>query len=327
MHPTLPLLVATDFPALRRASLDTLQVNLGYKCNQSCLHCHVNAGPNRTEMMDADTVDLLLAVLRERGVKTLDLTGGAPELNPHFRRLVRAARALGMKVIDRCNLTILSEPGQEDLAQFLAHERVEVVASLPCYSATNVDRQRGDGVFERSISGLRALNALGYADADADANAESGLVLNLVYNPQGASLPPPQAALEADYKRELGAHFGIRFNHLFTLTNMPIQRFGSTLVSKGTFQSYMQLLRSAYRSENLDGVMCRSMISVDWQGDLYDCDFNQMLGLHARVNGSARAHLRDLLAHTAQGEAIRVADHCYGCTAGQGSSCGGSLGA
>ena len=325
MHPTLPLLVATDFPALRRASLDTLQVNLGYKCNQSCLHCHVNAGPNRTEMMDADTVDLLLAVLRERGVKTLDLTGGAPELNPHFRRLVRAARAMGLKVIDRCNLTILSEPGQEDLAQFLAHERVEVVASLPCYSAANVDRQRGDGVFERSISGLRALNALGYADADAD--ADSGLVLNLVYNPQGASLPPPQTALEADYKRELGAHFGIRFNHLFSLTNMPIQRFGSTLVSKGTFQSYMQLLKSAYRSENLDGVMCRSMLSVDWQGDLYDCDFNQMLGLRARVNGSARAHLRDLLAHTAQGEAIRVADHCYGCTAGQGSSCGGSLGA
>ncbi len=327
MHPTLPLLAATDFPALRRASLDTLQVNLGYKCNQSCLHCHVNAGPNRTEMMDADTVDLLLAVLCERGVKTLDLTGGAPELNPHFRRLVRAARALGMKVIDRCNLTILSEPGQQDLAQFLADERVEVVASLPCYSAANVDRQRGDGVFERSISGLRALNALGYADADADADADSGLVLNLVYNPQGASLPPPQAALEADYKRELGAHFGIRFNHLFTLTNMPIQRFGSTLVSKGTFQSYMQLLKSSYRSENLDGVMCRSMISVDWQGDLYDCDFNQMLGLRARVNGSARAHLRDLLAHTAQGEAIRVADHCYGCTAGQGSSCGGSLGA
>ena len=327
MHPTLPLLAATDFPALRRASLDTLQVNLGYKCNQSCLHCHVNAGPNRTEMMDADTVDLLLAVLCERGVKTLDLTGGAPELNPHFRRLVRAARALGMKVIDRCNLTILSEPGQQDLAQFLADERVEVVASLPCYSAANVDRQRGDGVFERSISGLRALNALGYADADADADADSGLVLNLVYNPQGASLPPPQAALEADYKRELGAHFGIRFNHLFTLTNMPIQRFGSTLVSKGTFQSYMQLLKSSYRSENLDGVMCRSMLSVDWQGDLYDCDFNQMLGLRARVNGSARAHLRDLLAHTAQGEAIRVADHCYGCTAGQGSSCGGSLGA
>ena len=323
MHPTLPLLVATDFPALRRASLDTLQVNLGYKCNQSCLHCHVNAGPNRTEMMDADTVDLLLAVLRERGVKTLDLTGGAPELNPHFRRLVVSARAMGLKVIDRCNLTILSEPGHEDLAQFLAHERVEVVASLPCYSAANVDRQRGDGVFERSISGLRALNALGYADADAD----SGLVLNLVYNPQGASLPPPQAALEADYKRELGAHFGIRFNHLFTLTNMPIQRFGSTLVSKGTFHSYMQLLRSAYRSENLDGVMCRSMLSIDWQGDLYDCDFNQMLGLRARVNGSARAHLRDLLSHTAQGEAIRVADHCYGCTAGQGSSCGGSLGA
>ena len=319
MHQTLQLLVRTDFPSLARSELGTLQVNLGYKCNQSCLHCHVNAGPNRTEMMDAATVDLVLDVLRAREIKVLDLTGGAPELNEHFRRLVVAARALGVRVIDRCNLTILSEPGQETLAAFLAEHGVEVVASLPCYSVDNVDRQRGEGVFDRSIQGLQALNALGYGAPG------SGLTLNLVYNPQGASLPPPQGALQADYKRELGAHFGIRFNELFALTNMPIQRFGSTLVSKGTFQSYMQLLKGAYRPENLGTVMCSSMLSVDWQGDLYDCDFNQMLGLRARLNGSGQPHLRDLLVHSAVGEPIRVADHCYGCTAGQGSSCGGAL--
>jgi radical SAM/Cys-rich protein len=319
MHPTLHLLASTDFPPIARAQLATLQVNLGYKCNQSCLHCHVNAGPNRTEMMDGPTVDLVIEVLRARAIQVLDLTGGAPELNEHFRRLVVAARQFGVKVIDRCNLTILSEPGQETLAAFLAEQGVEVVASLPCYSVGNVDRQRGEGVFDRSIQGLQALNALGYGLEG------SSLTLNLVYNPQGASLPPPQGALQADYQRELGAHFGIRFNELFALTNMPIQRFGSTLVSKGTFQSYMQLLRGAYRPENLRTVMCNSMVSVDWQGDLYDCDFNQMLGLRARLNGSAQPHLRDLLVHSAVGEAIRVADHCYGCTAGQGSSCGGAL--
>ena len=319
MHATLPLLAATDFPALRRGRLQTLQVNLGYRCNQSCLHCHVNAGPNRTEAMDGATVDLVVEVLRARAIGTLDLTGGAPELNPHFRRLVIAARALGVRVIDRCNLTILSEPGQDDLAEFLAAHGVVVIASLPCYSPANVDRQRGDGVFDRSIAGLRVLNALGYGDE------ASGLVLDLVYNPQGPSLPPPQAALQADYKRELAAHFGIRFNQLLTITNMPIQRFGSTLVSKGQFAGYMQLLKGAYRPENLDTVMCRTLISVDWQGDLSDCDFNQMLGLPARLGGKSRAHLRDLLVHDAQGEAIRIADHCYGCTAGQGSSCGGAL--
>ena len=319
MHDTLPLLAATDFPPLQRERLSTLQVNLGYKCNQSCLHCHVNAGPNRTEAMDGDTIDLVFQVLAARGIGTLDLTGGAPELNPHFRRLVIGARALGVKVIDRCNLTILSEPGQEDLAEFLAAHGVEVVASLPCYSPTNVDRQRGDGVFDRSIAGLRELNALGYGQPG------SGLVLNLVYNAQGPSLPPPQGPLQADYQRELKQHFGIRFNELFALTNMPIQRFGSTLVSKGQFAGYMQMLRGAFQHGNLATVMCRSLLSVDWQGDLYDCDFNQMLGLPARINGRSRAHLRELLAHDAAGTPIRVADHCYGCTAGQGSSCGGAL--
>ncbi len=327
MHDTFPLLATTDFPPLRRLALDTLQVNLGYKCNQSCLHCHVAASPQRTEMMDADTVALVLQVLRARRPATLDLTGGAPELNPHFRHLVHEARALGLRVIDRCNLTILSEPGQEGLAEFLAAEGVEVTASLPCYSPANVDRQRGDGVFERSIGGLRQLNALGYGDP------ASGRVLNLVYNPQGPSLPPPQGPLEADYKRELLLHFGIRFNHLFALTNMPIRRFGSTLLSKGGFHDYMALLRGAYKPENLHTVMCRSLVSVDWQGDLYDCDFNQMLGLSAqlaaggRLPQRARPRLRELLHTDPAGTPIRVADHCYGCTAGQGSSCGGALGA
>ena len=275
--------------------------------------------------MARETIGQVISFMQASGVSILDLTGGAPELNPHFRYLVQRARDMGIRVIDRCNLTILSEPGQEDLADFLAAQGVEVTASLPCYSVANVDRQRGEGVFDRSIAGLQALNALGYGVEG------TGLVLNLVYNPQGAVLPPPQVALQDDYKRELMDHFGIVFNQLYALTNMPIQRFGSTLVSKGEFQSYLQLLKSAYLPGNLDTVMCSSMLSVDWQGDLYDCDFNQMLGLPARLAGSAgsadrgRPHLRDLLAHDAVGQPIRVADHCYGCTAGQGSSCGGAL--
>lgn len=318
MHATLPLLKKIRFPAIDRARLDTLQVNLGYKCNQSCVHCHVNAGPNRTEMMDAATMALIPEVLAARGLATLDLTGGAPELHDGFRDLVRAARAQGVRVIDRCNLTILFEPGQHDLAQFLADQQVEVVASMPCYSAANVDKQRGDGVFDLSIAGLQQLNALGYGQPD------SGLVLNLVYNPQGASLPPDQHALQADYKRELLAHFGIVFNELFALTNMPIQRFGSTLVSKGSFDSYMDLLKNSYQAQNLPGVMCRNTVSVDWQGWLSDCDFNQQLGLPLGNSGLQR-HLRDLLTTSLDGKAIRVAGHCYGCTAGQGSSCGGAL--
>ncbi|WP_332669875.1 arsenosugar biosynthesis radical SAM (seleno)protein ArsS [Aromatoleum sp.] len=317
MHATLPLLQATEFPALRRRTLDTLQVNLGYRCNQSCVHCHVNAGPKRTEMMDADTVALIPAVLAARGLATLDITGGAPEMHGDFRRLVREARALDVRVIDRCNLTILSEPGHEDLAEFLAAGRVEVVASLPCYSAANVDRQRGDGVFERSIAALRRLNALGYGRGTGD------LVLNLVYNPLGPVLPPAQDVLEAAYKRELGAQFGIVFDRLFTLANMPIQRFGSMLISKGQFNDYIRLLKENFAAGNLDNVMCRSLVSVDWQGYLYDCDFNQQLGL--ALPGAGRPHLHDLLSDDLQGRAIRVADHCYGCTAGQGSSCGGAL--
>ncbi|GAB1232555.1 arsenosugar biosynthesis radical SAM protein ArsS [Ferrigenium sp. UT4] len=317
MHATLPLLQATEFPALRRRALEILQVNLGYKCNMSCQHCHVNAGPSRTEMMDAETLALIPQVLAARNLHTLDLTGGAPELHEGFRDLVKAARAQGCKVIDRCNLTILFEPGQQDLAQFLADNKVEIVASLPCYSLENVDKQRGKGTFDKSILALQQLNKLGYGVAG------SGLVLNLVFNPQGAVLPPPQTALEADYKRELFDHFGIVFNQLLAIANMPIQRFGSMLISKGQFNDYMRLLHENFAAANLDTVMCRNLVSVDWQGFLYDCDFNQQLGL--ALTGHGRPHLRDLLNQDLQHHPIRVADHCYGCTAGQGSSCGGAI--
>jgi len=319
MHATLPLLTKTDFPPIRRRRLETVQVNLGYVCNQSCLHCHVNAGPSRTESMDRETVDQVLGFLAANGAKAIDLTGGAPELNPHFRYLVARARSLGAKVIDRCNLTILFEEGQEDLAPFLADHQVEIVASLPCYTEELVDRQRGKGVYDKSVRAIRRLNELGYG------REGSGLVLNLVYNPQGASLPPAQETLEADYKRILGEAFGIAFNGLYTMANMPIQRFGSTLISKGQFNAYMTLLRGAHQDANLESVMCKSLVSVDWQGYLYDCDFNQMLGLPLVVRGSARPHLKDVLGRDLDGNPIVVNDHCYGCTAGQGSSCGGAL--
>ncbi|MBI1891422.1 MAG: arsenosugar biosynthesis radical SAM protein ArsS [Burkholderiales bacterium] len=321
MHATYPLLRSTDFPEIRRKALDTLQVNLGYKCNQTCQHCHVNAGPTRKEMMDEETIDLVLQVLKTRRLTTLDLTGGAPEMNPHFRHLVREACTLGVRVIDRCNLTILSEPGYEGLAAFLANHQVEITASLPCYAEGNVDRQRGDGVFKRSIEALRLLNAAGYGQPN------SGLELSLVYNPQGPSLPPDQQKLETDYKRELADRFGIVFNRLYVLANMPIQRFGSMLISKGQFADYMRLLKHNFSAANLDAVMCRTLISVDWQGYLYDCDFNQMLHLPSKLRGIARPHLRDLIGAEVEGRPIVVADHCYGCTAGQGSSCGGALAA
>jgi radical SAM/Cys-rich protein len=323
MHATLPLLVETSFPPVQRAVLDTLQLNLGYRCNQSCLHCHVNAGPNRTETMSLETIEQVLACAdRMPTVRTLDLTGGAPELNEDFRYLVVQARARGLRVIDRCNLTILEEPGQDGLAEFLAEQAVEVVASMPCYLEDNVERQRGKGTFDASIRGLQALNRLGYGQLD------SGLVLNLVYNPQGPSLPPPQVALEADYKKHLGEHFGIVFNHLFTIANMPIQRFGSTLISKGQFNDYMQVLRDAHREENLQNVMCRNLVSIDWQGDVYDCDFNQQLGLPTggvSALGRPKLQVMQLGKASLQAHPIRVAEHCFGCTAGQGSSCGGAL--
>jgi len=281
MLDTAPLLLPGSFPALRRGHPHTLQVNLGYLCNQSCQHCHVNAGPGRTELMARDTVDEVLALLERSDFKMLDLTGGAPELNPEFRYLVEGARRLGIEVMDRCNLTVLFEPEQEDLAGFLARQRVHLVSSLPCYLKENVDRQRGEGVYERSLQALQVLNGLGYGQEG------SGLLLDLVFNPAGPLLPASQCELERDYKKHLMEEHGIRFNRLLTLTNMPIQRFGSMLLSQGKFHDYLELLKSAHLDENLDAVMCRA----------------------------------DQLA----GAAIRVGDHCFGCTAGQGSSCGGAL--
>jgi radical SAM/Cys-rich protein len=319
VHATLPLLADIGFPPLTRRRLETLQVNLGYRCNQSCVHCHVAAGPGRTEEMSSDTVKAVLAFMDARKVETLDLTGGAPELNPHFRYLAESARAMGIRVVDRCNLTILEYPGQEHLARFLADKQIVVVASLPCYLEGNVDRQRGSGVFAASLRALRRLNTLGYG------REGTGLVLDLVFNPQDATLPPPQEELEASYKRELHERFGVVFNHLFTLANMPIQRFGSMLVSKGQFGPYMHVLKRAHSDANLDSVMCRSLLSVDWQGYVYDCDFNQMLGLPLIFGECKRPHISDLMHEDLTDTPIQVAGHCYGCTAGQGSSCQGAL--
>jgi radical SAM/Cys-rich protein len=319
MHATLPLLQRTDFPALHRERVQTLQVNVGYLCNQSCLHCHVNAGPKRTEIMDADTAADIIGFIDRSDLRVLDLTGGAPELNAHFRTLVQAARAHDMEVIDRCNLTVLLLPGQEDTAGFLADNMVKVVASLPCYLEENVDAQRGEGTFAESLMALRRLNDLGYGSPG------SGRVLDLVYNPQGPVLPPPQQALEADYRQHLEAQFGIRFNNLLALANMPIKRFGSTLVSRGEFDAYMQLLKQAHQDHNLASVMCRTLLSVDWQGYVYDCDFNQMLDLPTPGARQGKIHINELAVQDMQGRAINIADHCYGCTAGQGSGCGGAL--
>lgn len=319
MIATLPLLKETDFPAIQRGRLEILQVNLGYLCNQTCQHCHVDAGPKRKEQMDRETVDHLIDFLDKTNIKVLDLTGGAPEMNEHFRYLVKAARELDVHVIDRCNLTILNEPGQEDLAEYLAEYQVEVVASLPCYLKDNVEAQRGKGVYQSSIDGIRKLNALGYGIEG------SGLKLNLMYNPQGPSLPPPQLSLEADYKRELKQREAVEFNKLFVLVNMPIMRFGSMLVSKGQFDNYMLLLKESYQASNLQGVMCRNLISVDWQGYVYDCDFNQMLGLPLKAAGQHKTHLSKIDYDELTGNPIVTGDHCYGCTAGQGCSCSGAL--
>ena len=315
MRDTRPLLLHSDFPPVHRASLETLQVNLGYLCNLSCVHCHVNAGPHRTEQMGRATIDALLALLDRAAIHTLDLTGGAPELNPHFRYLVREARALDVHVIDRCNLTVLLEPGQEDLADFLAEQHVEICASLPCYVQENVEAQRGKGVYDASIQALQQLNALGYG-------AER--ILNLAYNPVGPVLPPPQEALEAEYRRELKDRFGIRFNHLMTITNMPISRFGSVLLAQGQYTEYMHLLRENFSQSNMETLMCRRLLSVDWQGFLYDCDFNQMLDLPLLAS-DRRRHIGDLLSTLTLDEPIITGEHCYGCAAGQGSSCGGAL--
>ncbi len=306
---------------LTRGHVKTLQVNVGKLCNMACLHCHVDAGPTRTEIMPLEVVEHVLRVLRLNcGVATVDVTGGAPELNPHFRYLVEQARHLGRAVIDRCNLTVLEEPGQEDLADFLAAHQVHVVASLPCYGPDNVNRQRGKGAFEASVRGLRRLNALGYGQPG------SPLELDLVYNPGGPSLPPGQASLEARYREELSRGFGISFTRLLTLTNMPIARFAHALERDGRLASYMALLEGSFNASTAPGVMCRSLVSVGWDGRLYDCDFNQMLSLPIGASPwlpPTIAEVQDL--RELDGARVRTGSHCFGCTAGAGSSCSGAV--
>lgn len=311
----LPYLQKTDFPEIKRNALEILQLNLGYLCNLSCTHCHVNAGPNRTELMDMQTMDDVLTFIDNNpGIHTLDLTGGAPEMNPHFRYLVRQAQDRGLKVIDRCNLVILLEPGYEDLAKFLADNQVEIVASLPCYLEDNVDKQRGKGTFNASIKALQQLNQLGYGQENPQ------LILNLVFNPQDATLPPDQQTLEQSYKHYLLKDYGIVFNQLFAMSNLPVQRFGSQLISKGLFNDYMQLLKDNFQAQNLTQVMCKNTLSVDWQGYVYDCDFNQMLQLPL---AGEKTHIKDVT--DINENPITTLQHCYGCTAGQGSSCGGAI--
>ena len=319
MRETKHLLIPGDFPAIQRDNMDVLQINLGYRCNQSCSHCHVNAGPTRTEMMSDETMAIIYDLISSHRFKLLDLTGGAPELHPRFRELVVHAKQHQLKVRDRCNLTVLLASGQENLAAFLAEYDVEIVASLPCYTQENVDSQRGKGVFSDSIKALQLLNRLGYCETHA---------LHLVYNPLGPQLPPPQNQLAQQYKQRLHEDFAIRFNELFVITNMPIQRFGSSLLSSGHFNDYVNTLRASHLDKNLSQVMCKSTISVDWQGYIYDCDFNQMLE-HPITNKDTNKslHVSDLHNETLTDQRIRTGNHCYGCTAGQGSSCSGALSA
>ncbi|MEE9275824.1 MAG: arsenosugar biosynthesis radical SAM (seleno)protein ArsS [bacterium] len=305
-----------DAPGLGRIDLLTLQINVGKLCNQTCVHCHVGAGPHRKEIMTRETADRILKWLAASRVPAVDFTGGAPELNPNFRRLVEGARALGRRVMVRCNLTVIFEPGMEGLVDFYRGQRVELICSLPCYLEENVDAQRGEGVFEKSVEALRRLNAAGFGPP-------GDLLLKLVYNPLGDYLPPPQADLEADYRRELGRRYGIRFNELFTLANMPISRFAGLLKKGGRLGAYMRLLREAYNPDTLPGLMCRHLISVGWEGSLYDCDFNQMLEM-ALANGRP-LKLWDVTPAQLIGRGILLGEHCYGCTAGAGSSCGGAL--
>ncbi len=311
-------IIATKFPKIKRDFLETLQINIGYKCNQACSHCHVDASPNRTEMMSNEIIKLIPKVIKANNIKLLDITGGAPELHPKFKQLVKEVRNLNVEVMDRCNLTILTEPGFENLASFLASNKVQITASLPCYLKDNVDKQRGKGVFEKSILALKKLNTFGYGFKNKD------LVLNLVYNPSGPQLPPAQKELEETYRQELKERFGIRFSNLFVLANMPINRYEKYLNIIGKLKEYNKLLKDNHNSRNLNSVMCKTTLSVDWKGYLYDCDFNQQLGI--RKNGEIK-HLNDLLIppKTLKNNPISIGNHCFGCTAGAGSSCGGEL--
>ena len=311
------LLGRSGWGELRAAGLEVLQVNVGKVCNQTCRHCHVDAGPDRRESMTRETMELCLAALEKGNFATLDITGGAPEMNPHFRWLVAEARRLGRRVIDRCNLTILVAPGFTDLPEYLAEKQVEIVASLPCYGPENTDRQRGEGVFEKSIAALRRLNTLGYGKPGSE------LSLTLVYNPLGPSLPPPQARLEAAYRKELRDRFGIEFTRLYTITNMPISRFLDDLLRSGQYESYMQKLVDAFNPATVAGVMCRHTLSVDWDGTLSDCDFNQMLGLS--LEAGLPRHISEFDPAVLAARQIVTGQHCLGCTAGSGSGCQGAI--
>jgi radical SAM/Cys-rich protein len=302
-----------------RRAVDVLQVNMGRYCNLACIHCHVESGPTRKEMMSRKTVDALLDFFACSDIQTLDITGGAPELNPNFDHLVESAIGLGRHVMDRCNLTVIFEPGKDYLPEFFRRHGVELVCSLPCYSEGNVDKQRGKGTFDASIRALQRLNEIGYG------NAEGDLILNLVYNPVGPHLPPPQEKLEQEYKRILAENFGIVFNHLYCLTNMPITRYATHLKLRGEHDRYMELLETAFNRATLDQVMCRNLISVGWEGLIYDCDFNQMLNLPIRDRAGKPLHISSLSIEQVRNHAIAVGDHCYACTAGAGSSCGGTL--
>ncbi|HXQ02358.1 MAG TPA: arsenosugar biosynthesis radical SAM (seleno)protein ArsS [Candidatus Udaeobacter sp.] len=307
--------------SLRRARPEILQVNAGKLCNLTCRHCHVNAGPKRKEIMTRETVDRITDWLAKTDIPIVDLTGGAPEMIPDFRYFIERVKKLGLSrhVIDRCNLTILRETGYEDLSEFLAINHVEIIASMPCYSAQNVNAQRGEGVFEGSIAALRLLNSLGYG-----MNLE--LPLHLVYNPVGAFLPSSQAKLEADYKRELAGHFGIVFNKLYTITNLPIGRFARYLRHNNKLGDYMRMLVDAFNPATIEGLMCRNTISVGWRGEVYDCDFNQQLGMQWSSNGGNEPlFLWDIDPDSLEGREIMTGDHCFGCTAGAGSTCGGAI--
>ena len=307
-----------SFPIINRGQLEILQVNLGYKCNQACIHCHVDASPSRTEMMNEYNINLIPEVINKYEIKTLDLTGGAPEMHPLFKSLIIEVNKLGIEIIDRCNLTILKEKGYEDMAHFLAQNKVRVVASLPCYLEENVDEQRGRTVFKKSIESLKLLNSIGYAQKN------KGLILDLVYNPNGPSLPPPQKKLEETYKYELMKRYGIEFNNLFVLANMPIKRFSNFLEKEGKLEEYNLLLRNNHNAANLTSVMCKNTISIDWEGNLFDCDFNQQLAIKSKLSPNTLEGLTKELKDV-KGIEISVDDHCFGCTAGNGSSCGGAL--
>lgn len=306
--------------ALRRGTPRVLQINVGKLCNLTCSHCHVNAGPGRKEVMTHETVDRILVWQGHARLPVIDLTGGAPEMIPSFKYLISALRLMdpAATIIDRCNLTILLQPGYEDMAEFLAEHRVEIVASMPCYTPDNVNAQRGDGVFDASIEALKRLNAIGYG-------INPSLPLHLVFNPNGAKLPGAQEELEADYKRELRTHFGIEFNRLYTITNLPVSRFASWLRHNGKYEEYLALLIEAFNPATVDGLMCRDTINVSWEGEVFDCDFNQMMKLPLGATGTARKYLWELDPGRLADAAINTAPHCFGCTAGAGSSCGGAI--